>query len=365
MRGSRGPARCVEGRTLHDLPPEIAFLLDYDIPLATLRRGAALARRDSVSADRALLAYDLVDADRLYRDLAHRLDVPFVKHRPRLAAGTHAAQAVAAGHVRLALRERRALLAAPTGAGIRRLLETRARRDLLGRLALTTPAHLSSLVRDHCAAGLAHTASHHLPEAAPQLSARGKFDRGAAGVSTAMLAAVLVGGALDWHIVADALGAVFFCAMVFRLLVSAAGAAPSEPDPAPIADAAAPVYSVLVPLYGETAVVPGLVAALKALDYPRSKLEILVLTESDDVATRAALFRAGLPPFFEVLVVPDGSPRTKPRALNYALQIARGDLVTVYDAEDRPDPLQLPSPRPVRRSAACRRASPFPTPRPA
>ncbi|RZJ93621.1 MAG: glycosyltransferase, partial [Brevundimonas sp.] len=32
---------------------------------------------------------------------------------------------------------------------------------------------------------------------------------------------------------------------------------------------------------------------------------------------------------------------TKPRALNYALRFATGDLVTIYDAEDAPDPGQL------------------------
>jgi hypothetical protein len=40
-------------------------------------------------------------------------------------------------------------------------------------------------------------------------------------------------------------------------------------------------------------------------------------------------------------VAPPGFPRTKPRALNHALTEARGDLVVVYDAEDRPDPGQL------------------------
>jgi cellulose synthase/poly-beta-1,6-N-acetylglucosamine synthase-like glycosyltransferase len=42
-----------------------------------------------------------------------------------------------------------------------------------------------------------------------------------------------------------------------------------------------------------------------------------------------------------VLVVPDGAPRTKPRALQYALQFAHGDYVVVYDAEDAPEADQL------------------------
>jgi len=48
-----------------------------------------------------------------------------------------------------------------------------------------------------------------------------------------------------------------------------------------------------------------------------------------------------LPSFIEVLIVPAGKPQTKPRALNYALQFARGSLLTIYDAEDIPEPMQL------------------------
>ena len=48
-----------------------------------------------------------------------------------------------------------------------------------------------------------------------------------------------------------------------------------------------------------------------------------------------------LPNHFEVIVVPSGNPQTKPRALNYALQFSRGELLTIYDAEDIPEPDQL------------------------
>ncbi len=39
--------------------------------------------------------------------------------------------------------------------------------------------------------------------------------------------------------------------------------------------------------------------------------------------------------------MPPGWPRTKPRALNVGLALARGRLLTVYDAEDVPEPDQL------------------------
>ncbi|HFC04172.1 MAG TPA: glycosyltransferase, partial [Rhizobiales bacterium] len=48
-----------------------------------------------------------------------------------------------------------------------------------------------------------------------------------------------------------------------------------------------------------------------------------------------------LPPQFEIIIVPEAMPQTKPKALNYALHFARGDLVVIFDAEDIPEPDQL------------------------
>ncbi|MEO9970948.1 MAG: glycosyltransferase [Hyphomonadaceae bacterium] len=111
----------------------------------------------------------------------------------------------------------------------------------------------------------------------------------------------------------------------------------------PLNEEVLPRYSVLVPLYREAGSVPGLVAALNALDYPADRLEILFLTEEDDKATRDALFAQTLHSGAQVLSLPDGQPRTKPRALNVALARLTGDVVTIYDAEDRPHPDQLKS----------------------
>ncbi len=108
-----------------------------------------------------------------------------------------------------------------------------------------------------------------------------------------------------------------------------------------LAGAAWPSYTILCPLYRETEVVPQFLGAMRALDYPADKLEILFLTEADDQATRLALLAMDLPPHFQVVTVPDGELRTKPRACNYGLLRAKGEYVVIYDAEDIPDPLQL------------------------
>jgi len=137
----------------------------------------------------------------------------------------------------------------------------------------------------------------------------------------------------------------FFCVVALRTAAlwhtlgrRASGAPPETTAPD---SALLPPYTVLVPLYDEADVIPDLLAALTAIDYPPDKLEVMLILESLDHTTRAAVAATALPAHVKVVVVPDGAPRTKPRALNYALRRATGQLVVVYDAEDVPEPDQL------------------------
>ncbi len=102
-----------------------------------------------------------------------------------------------------------------------------------------------------------------------------------------------------------------------------------------------PVYSVLVPVFREAVILPQLVMALSRIDYPRSKLDIKLIFEEADTGTLEKALTLALPCHFECLVVPGGAPQTKPRALNYALAFARGDYITIFDAEDIPATDQL------------------------
>jgi glycosyltransferase XagB len=117
----------------------------------------------------------------------------------------------------------------------------------------------------------------------------------------------------------------------------AAGLRAADPDPTDL-----PRYSVLVPLYREAEVVPALLRALGALIYPAERIEYFLICEADDAQTLAAARDgAARDHRFRVIAVPPCAPRTKPKALNYALTFATGDCVVVYDAEDRPDADQL------------------------
>lgn len=102
-----------------------------------------------------------------------------------------------------------------------------------------------------------------------------------------------------------------------------------------------PVYTILVPLYKEGNIVRRLVRDINALDYPRTRLDVKLLCEEDDVETIDIIRAMALPPHFSLVVVPDSQPKTKPKACNYGLQLARGEYCVIFDAEDRPDPDQL------------------------
>lgn len=96
-----------------------------------------------------------------------------------------------------------------------------------------------------------------------------------------------------------------------------------------------PSITVLLPAYEESGVIGESIRSVFAAAYPRDRLEVLVITEPDDHATRGSLapLATGYP--FEVLVVPSAYPGepNKPRALNYGLERATGSIVGVVDAE--------------------------------
>ncbi|KRW97411.1 glycosyltransferase [Paracoccus sp. MKU1] len=111
--------------------------------------------------------------------------------------------------------------------------------------------------------------------------------------------------------------------------------------PPPEMTAPLPVISVMVPLFAEADIAEKLIGRLSRLDYPRELMDVLIVVEETDRLTCAALESARLPRWMRVVKVPDGPVRTKPRALNYALNFCRGSIIGVWDAEDRPEPDQL------------------------
>lgn len=205
-----------------------------------------------------------------------------------------------------------------------------------------------------------HLAVRGLATQSPELSAATGLPLWQKGALGGLAAATLVGAILAPEATLVALLAVmavpFLLVAALRVVAlwHLLGNAPPRPgyEAKKGADGPLPLYTVLVPLYREAAVVPHLLRALERIDYPHDRLEVVLIVESVDGETQTALAQAALAHHMRVLVVPDGRPRTKPRACQYALQFARGDYVVVYDAEDVPEPDQL------RRALAALRAEP-------
>lgn len=208
-------------------------------------------------------------------------------------------------------------------------------------LVLAEPAALDAAMAQAWGPALAARAARRTPDA---LSARGGAS-GAQRVALLTLTLVAVAGLLSPLAAGPALLAALIAlnAGNAAIRIAALGAAlrRRDPPPPPLALARPPRFTLLIPLLREPETLPVLFRALEALDWPPELLDAVLILEADDAATRAEIDRLGAPPFCRVLVAPSGAPRTKPRALNFALDFAEGDVVGIYDAEDRPEPDQL------------------------
>lgn len=102
-----------------------------------------------------------------------------------------------------------------------------------------------------------------------------------------------------------------------------------------------PTYSILIPMYKEPDVLPIITKSLAELNYPQEKLDIKIVLEEDDLETQAQARALKLAQNVEIVIVPKSFPKTKPKACNYALHFTRGEYLTIYDAEDKPEPDQL------------------------
>ncbi len=250
-----------------------------------------------------------------------------------------------AGLVRASANGRAFYLAAPYGHGLAQILARLAGTPALrADFVLTTPAGLRhALLRRNTKPLLDH-AVNMLRRRRPADSARRSYRPFFAGI-VVVLTAVILSVLYRAPVFAPVFGAVcaglYLLACYFRILAYADyfewrfARVPHLPDEN------LPLCSVLVPIYDEARLVPQLLQALSAIDYPRPKLDILLLIEQNDTATAKALQIARPPPECRVIVVPHGQPRTKPRALQVGLSFARGEIVTIFDAEDVPHPLQL------------------------
>jgi cellulose synthase/poly-beta-1,6-N-acetylglucosamine synthase-like glycosyltransferase len=349
------------------LSADIAFLLDTEVGADLRRRyrevtdfaaknnctpAAAVTRLGIVSyADYLELLADhlgaqyLTEIDSLegYAPYVGNVDPAILANNPRLIFGHHP------------FRERLILLAPDINA-IDRLLECLQGPNFpRNAIVLANPSLLRRWIIDHSRMGLAARARHALAERAPEQSASQVVTPIQRLIFILVTVAALLVAIPSTGIgspVIHAFFTVFFFLCVGLRVIIAVSALRHRSEMKVLnsvqslaAEAELPVYSVLVALYREANQAAELVETMGNLRWSHRRLEVKYVVEEDDPETaaelRAEIKRRGYESLMEVLVAPDSDLKTKPRALNYALPLTRGDYIVVYDAEDRPDPYQL------------------------
>ena len=191
---------------------------------------------------------------------------------------------------------------------------------------------------------LSARAVYELADLSPELSAQRVFTPGQVVFGYVLLSMILLGLALSPVTTLIALN-VAMSVFYLGLLVLFGGVRIADETIAiearALTDDELPVFTVLVPMYKEPAMLPMLAQALRDLDYPLGKLDIKLVLEAGDHETIEVASKLGLEGMFEIIRVPPSLPQTKPKACNFALQFARGEFLVIYDAEDRPEPDQL------------------------
>jgi glycosyltransferase XagB len=190
-----------------------------------------------------------------------------------------------------------------------------------------------------------------LADRVPLVSARSLVSRGQRNFLIGLVLVSVIGLVLSARITFTVILAfftlVYVVAVVYRVYLfmrssrSDSVEIVSDEEALRVPEADLPFYTILIAAYREASVIAKLIENVSKLDYPASRLEVLLLIEADDEETLDVLRRTDAGPQFKLVVVPPGDPRTKPKALNFGLTLARGELVAVFDVEDAPDVLQL------------------------
>jgi cellulose synthase/poly-beta-1,6-N-acetylglucosamine synthase-like glycosyltransferase len=237
------------------------------------------------------------------------------------------------------------LLAAPHPRQLSQLMEQGFDGDRFPQLRIVTPTDLNNAVevhfRDQRVREAVHSYATQHPEHSSRVTLQGKqgwFFGFAIGFLPAVFFLFPSASLVVLHLVAWT----FFFSCVALRLVAALTTKQNYNEPIkPVENAALPQYAVLVAMYKEASVASQLVGCLRKLNWPSTKLRVFFICEDDDRETQLALKRLSLPPNFQIVSVPDYGPRTKPKALMYALPLVEAEYIVLYDAEDRPHPDQL------------------------
>jgi glycosyltransferase XagB len=324
----------------------VRALLPRHIIAAAERRAQAIG----IGADRVLICADAITEEAYVEALASSLGAGYERFDRCCRADcplddNQLIQAAAAGLLPLTERGRIVWIVAPRHLTARRLADPHQPLPRwLTPFRLTSSRQLWHFVSRYAHNALGRRAADGLRRERPLLSnaprRRLSVSPVAAGLAIFALTVLALVPVATVQVFGTLLCAIFLAAAGLRLW-SVLYAPRLQTKPVRVADNKLPIYTIICALYHEANVVGRLAAAIRALDYPIEKLDVKFVLEPDDRETRRALDRLDLGAPFEIITAPAAGPRTKPKALNVALPLARGLYTAVYDAEDEPEPDQL------------------------
>lgn len=328
---------------------ELAYFTSLEIDPDILQSAKHAARRNLTTIQEELIANGMLDEAVHFRQLAKRLELPFLSHiDPTLIIGSQYIDVLLKrrGLLRIAGRENIKTIISPSISEAMHLRDQLIKSpELQDKLAIATSRAIKQAVWQFGKNERVKNTVRELPENAPEMSARRLITNRQSFILGFALPCFIFFVSTSASIAMTAfhtfLSLLYLSSNLLKL--AAALFTTHENGPSDIAtdECQLPVYTILVALYDEALVARQLIMALDRLNWPKSKLDIKLICEEKDHDTIQALKAAKPGPQFEIVEVPDLQPVTKPKALQYALHGARGDFIAIYDAEDIPNPDQL------------------------
>jgi len=96
-----------------------------------------------------------------------------------------------------------------------------------------------------------------------------------------------------------------------------------------------PKVSMIIPTYNEASVIVKKLQNIEKLDYPKEKLEVIIVDSASRDTTvdmaKKYVKKNGFP--FKILILEEEERRGKGKALNFALQYSKGEVIATSDAD--------------------------------
>src|SRR5690625_275956 len=101
-----------------------------------------------------------------------------------------------------------------------------------------------------------------------------------------------------------------------------------------------PKVSILIPAHNEEVVIEDTIKSMIRLNYPKNKLEVIVINDNSSDLTGSIIDKYAQKYFFikAVHTKPPYAGKGKSGALNQGLKYSTGEIIVVYDADNTPEP---------------------------